>query len=412
MQKIECEGIALEPISGFAVIGDPGCDGLGVEIMSVFNAACHEAAGDFILIVGDIVPDGTSRYYRNVVEMLDSAVDNPIYMLAGNHDTLDYETHFGKKDYFLYDSRLLLVVLDNSKRVFSQETLNLLKRALEYKRDNIILAFHIPPPNKVTRNSVSEEEWVKVRDIIAPVLGNVKYLICGHVHSYFEDDIGGIKLVASGGGGARIEDVTGVEAPSHHLVEFSFDPAGNLRHIFKPITYTMSSNTPTEVLDALKKAYTGECMAFVRYRLYAEEALRNNKPHLAKLFAAAADSEFYHARNFFYAMNGFKPLEEAISESIKNEYDEVNNIYLSGENISKHHSAGLAAYAFSDARAAERVHLRLFNEAKELLKQPGNCDISKIQYFTCTSCGYTLTDGQNKSACPLCGAPPDKIYAV
>ena len=408
MEKIERDNIEIGPIKGFTFIGDPGCDGLGVEIMSIFNAACLEAAGDFMLIGGDLVPNGTNRFYKNVVEMADAVIEKPVYILAGNHDTLDYEAFFGKKDYFLYNSNLLLIVLDNSRRVFSQETLDLLQRALKYERDNIVLAFHIPPPNKIIKNSVSTEEWDKVLQIISPFKEKIKYILCGHIHSYFEDEVDGIKLIATGGGGARIEEVEGIEAPYYHFVEFSFDSAYNLIYSRKPVSFSKASMIPPPVREAMENAFAGECQAYMRYRMYAEDALKNNKPGLAKLFKAASDSEFYHARNFFYAMHGFKPSMEAIAESIVNEGDEVNNIYLNALNLARQHGTGLAAYAFEDARSAETIHLRLFNEAeKNLTAMP---DIPEKQYHTCSSCGYTITDIDNAKFCPVCGAPLDKVF--
>ena len=411
MQKIEREDIELEPISGFTFIGDPGCDGLGAEIMSVFNAVCREATGDFVLIGGDIVPEGKNSFYKNVVDMVDMTIGKPFYMLAGNHDTLDYETYFGRKNYFLYDPKLLLVVLDNSKRTFPEEALDLLKQALEYARDNIVIAFHIPPPNRVTQNSVNIDEWLKVKTILEPVIDKVKYILCGHIHSYFEDDLDGIKLVASGGGGARMEEVDGLPMPYYHSVEFCFDHAGTLRHAFKSLSHSNVSGIEPQVLAALHNAYAGECMAFVRYRLYGEDALKNNNPGLAKLFFAASDSEFHHARNFFYAMNGFKSCKKAIAESIENEAEEVNNTYAKGATLSRKHKAGLAAYAFADARKAEIVHLRLFRKTEKLLGA-GSSDIPERQYLTCTSCGYTTISTGSDPHCPVCGAPPDKFHHV
>ncbi|MDR1858118.1 MAG: metallophosphoesterase [Treponema sp.] len=410
MERISREDIEIQPIRGFSLIGDPGCDGLGVEIMSIFNAACHEAAGDFLLVAGDIVPNGADRFYQNVIDMTDAALHKPIYMLAGNHDKQNYEAYFGKKNYFIYNSELLLIVLDNSQRAFSPETLDVLRRALSYKRDCIILAFHIPPPNKVSGNSVSEGEWAKVLEIIAPVKDKVKYILCGHVHSYFEDEVNGIQLIATGGGGARIEEISGVQAPYHHYVEFYFDSDGSLHHAKKSISFNRSDTTPLPVFKALERAFEGECQAYIRYRLYAEDAKKNNKPGLAKLFLAASDSEYHHARNFYYAMNQFKSLGEAISESVSNESGEVNGAYLDGLNLARQHACGLAAYAFEDARSAEAVHLRLFEEAERLLSEAS--DIPEKQYHTCTSCGYTFSAMSAETVCPVCGAPQDKIVEV
>ena len=183
MQKAEQEEIKIGPINGFTFIGDPGCSGLGVEIMSIFNAALHESTGDFVLVGGDIVPNGTNRFYESITAMVDQSINKPIYMLAGNHDTLSYETFFGRKNYFLYNDNLLMIVLDDSNRAFSGETLAVLRRALAYERDNIVLAFHIPPANRVTDDSVSAGEWQKVLEIIAPYKQKIKYILSGHVHS-------------------------------------------------------------------------------------------------------------------------------------------------------------------------------------------------------------------------------------
>ena len=413
MQKVEQEEIKIGPISGFTFIGDPGCSGLGVEIMSIFNTALYESTGDFVLVGGDIVPNGTNRFYESITAMVDQSINKPIYMLAGNHDTLSYETFFGRKNYFLYNDDLLMVILDNSDRVFPEEALAVLRRALKYERDNILLAFHIPPVNQVTKDSVDAEEWQKVLEIINPYKQKIKYILCGHVHSYFEDDVNGIKLIATGGGGARMDEIPGIKTPYYHFVEFYFDSEKQLKYTQKFVEFGKNRNSlPPPVRDSLEHAFAGECQAQVRYRLYAEDALKNNKPGLAKLFLAASDSEYHHARNFYYAMNEFKPARDSVSESIVNEAHEVDTVYPDAASLAQQHRTGLAAYAFNDAREAEKVHLRLFKEAQDILAN-GN-DIPDKRYLTCTSCGLTfaITGEANFQFCPVCGAPFGKIHEI
>jgi len=410
MQKAEQEAIKINPINGFTFIGDPGCCGLGVEIMSIFNAALHESKGDIVLVGGDIVPNGTNRFYESVTAMVDQSIEKPIFMLAGNHDTLSYETFFGRKNYFLYNDNLLLIVLDDSSRAFSEETLAVLRRALKHECDNIVLAFHIPPVNRVTKDSVSAEEWQKVLEIINPFRKKIKYILCGHVHSYFEDDIDGIKLVATGGGGARMDEVPGIPTPYYHFVDFYYNSAGELEHMQKFVEFNKNQNSLARpVRNSLDNAFAGECQAHVRYRIYAEDAFKNNKPGLAKLYLAASDSEYHHAKNFFYAKEELKNSHDSLSESITNESNEVDTIYLKEAELARQHKSGLAAYAFEDAREAEKVHLKLFKEAKETLITEN--DIPEKRYFTCTSCGLTFTvSGEvNLKFCPVCGAPFNKI---
>jgi len=411
MEKAETEAIKIGPIKGFTFVGDPGCCGLGVEIMSIFNTALHEAGGDFILVGGDIVPNGTNRFYESITAMVDRSINKPIYMLAGNHDTLSYENFFGRKNYFLYNDNLLLIILDDSGHEFSEETLTVLRRALEYKRENIVLAFHIPPVNRITKNSINEDEWQKVHKIIMPFRENIRYILCGHVHSYFEDDIDGIKLIGTGGGGARMDEIPGIETPYYHFVDFNFTSEGKLQHTLKFIGF--KKNLPLHkqpVRDSLENAFAGESQAHVRYRIYAEDAIKNNKPGLAKLFMAAADSEYHHAKNFFYAMNEIKPVNELIASSADNENHEAQLLYPENAELAKKHNAGLAAYAFNDACEAEKVHLRLFREAQTVLATEN--DIPLKHYLTCTSCGLTFIGGANFKFCPVCGAPIDKIVPV
>ncbi len=67
IQKI-IEPIVRRPgCTSFAVIGDPGCEGLGTVMMKTYAGALEKAAKeDMILIAGDMVPVGDERHYKNV----------------------------------------------------------------------------------------------------------------------------------------------------------------------------------------------------------------------------------------------------------------------------------------------------------------------------------------------------------
>jgi rubrerythrin/predicted phosphodiesterase len=414
MEKITQIDNHIENIRSFSVIGDPGCDGLGVEIMSVFNKALRQAKGDFTMVVGDIVPNGTQLYYDAVKQMVTHAAGRPIYMLSGNHDTNNYEQNFGLKDYFIYDDRLLYIVLDDSKRTFSEETLDVLRTALKgYARDNIVLSFHIPPPNDVWGNSLSVEEWEKVKSIIAPYEDRLKYIICGHVHSYYEAVVDGTALIVTDGGGARIEEVEGVAMPSYHLVEFYYDENSRLAYHVEDISLSVeTAKGDASVAQSVQEAFLSECAAHVRYRIYAEHAEIVGHPGLAKLFAAAADSEYYHARNMYFAMGAIKDMPTALCELAANEAHEVNVLYKDNAATASSVGDGLAQYAFLDALEAEKVHMALLNEAAEAITAHPTSDISAAQYWTCTSCGYTFKGDEQPKICPVCGAPMDKIQGV
>ncbi|MDR2184115.1 MAG: metallophosphoesterase [Treponema sp.] len=414
IQVITQRFIPIDDFNSFTVLGDPGCDGLGAEIVSVFARGLRETSGippgkgDFQLILGDIVPFGSKVFYANMAELVNAAADKPVFVICGNHDTDYYDGSFGLKDYALADSRTLIAALDNSRRIISAHSLEVLSQALErYRRPNIILTMHIPPPNGVSGNTIPPEEWKKLSAVLAPCRDRLRYIICGHLHSYFEDELEGTKLIVSGGAGARIEEEPGIRAPYNHVVDFFYDERGVLSHKKRDIPPGQEDYDDPKMKTLLFNAFSQECMAHVRYKLYAEDAEKRGMKNTARLFRAAADSEWYHAKNFYYTMPGMKEPLPALKESAEKERHEVEEIYGECLDYARERGLGLPAYAFTDALMAEKVHLRLFRQAGGQLETEE--DIAGGPYYTCSSCGYTFSGTERPKNCPVCGAPADKI---
>ncbi|MCF7791370.1 MAG: metallophosphoesterase [Victivallales bacterium] len=408
--------IAAENIEKINIIGDPGCDGLGAATMSIFAKALIGNEFDLTVIAGDLVPFGSRQFYRNVKCFINQIAGTPVYSVCGNHDTKFYEEYFGLRNYAIVNPKLTVIVLDNSERSFSEETLNFFNKALKNnKSENFIVVFHIPPPNSYTGNSVSAEAWQKMKDIYFPCKDKIKYFISGHVHSYFEDNIDGIPLIVTGGGGARIEDVNSVlkkDKVQHHIVKIYFDSDNELTHEYLNLENIKYDNevADSKLLSFLETAFSNEAVAHFRYKLLSELSESSNLPRLSKLFKALSDSEYRHAKNHFYVMNKLKRMEEFLEDSIRNEDYEVNEMYKNYLNYAENNSHGLAAYTFFDSREAEKIHEKLLKKALSYYKA-GN-DIPEEKYFTCSSCGYTFHMKNKPRKCPVCGAPKDKIIPV
>jgi rubrerythrin len=414
IQKIGQAVIEIEDFRSFSALGDPGCDGLGAEIMAVFADLLFEAAGtDFTLILGDIVPFGSKLFYDNVVDLINVTAKTPVFALCGNHDTDFYAGHFGSADYAIADSRTLIIALDNSKRVIHAESIAFLRKTLEdYQRPNVVLAMHIPPPNAISGNSISPGEWGKLAPILEQYRQSVRFILSGHVHSYFEDEVNGVKLIGTGGGGARIEEVSGVAPPYYHWVRFFYNGAGCLDYTREELALESGGRRlwDEKIQALLSESFVRECAAHVRYRLYAEDAERRRLPNLARLFRAAAEAEYCHARNFHFVSKGLKTPEALLARVIEDERYEVNEFYKIGLEQAKEKRTGLPVYAFADALEAEKVHAALFEKALESLKQ--GRDIEAADYYTCSSCGDTFSAKARPKNCPVCGAPMDKIFKV
>ena len=180
-----------------------------------------------------MVPAGTRHHYQLIENMTEALAGNPVYALRGNHDTGAYTEYFGEKNYAILTESFAVVVLDNAQRTFEEEGIRILSRVLAMEDvKQAIIAFHIPVPNHFILNCVTEEEFACLKKAYEPWKEKVKYLLCGHVHSGFEDCVDGIPLICTGGGGAMIEDVSkDIRASDveHHVVHF-YERDGSLCH--------------------------------------------------------------------------------------------------------------------------------------------------------------------------------------
>lgn len=406
----------IDKFSAFSVIGDPGCDGLGAATMSIFARALSFPGLDFSIVAGDIVPFGSGHLYDNAREFIETISVNPVYTICGNHDTEFFNDYFGKRVYALVADDALIIALDNSNRKFSPASLSFLRAVLaEHARENIMILFHIPPKNSFSPNSMDAPSWEALREIYLPYKEKIRYFVCGHVHSYFEDTVDDIPLIVTGGGGARLEFVSEKidrEQEKNHLVLFYMDSEKHLKHKYKSLE---NLEYPKELEDEklaayLQKAFINECVAHFRYRYYSEEAHSRGFEGLSLLLKALSDSEYYHARNHSCVLNELKSLGSALGASIINEGYEINTMYKDYMEYAVKNNHGLAKYTFWDALNAEKVHKKLLEEAAS--EYTKGRDIAPADYYTCGSCGFTFRSEVHPKRCSVCGAPQDKIFKV
>lgn len=397
-------------------IGDPGCDGLGAGIMSVFARALTADSADISLIVGDMVPFGSRQIYQNFTDFTNSMAGNPVYTLKGNHDTEFFTEFFGSPNYAIVANNLLIVVLDNAARVFTPEALVFSRKILnEVSRENIIFAFHYPPPNPKASNSINYPDWESFRSIYNPFLNKIRYFISGHVHSLVESSIDGIPVIITGGAGARIESVNKEVDETyirHHIVQLYTDNSGVFKHKYIFLDNILYDKELKDSLlkEKLDHAFKNEIFAHFKYRLMAQNAREQGWHGLSKLFTALSDSEFYHASNHFSVLNRNKSILNDLNTSIDNETWEVEHMYRDYADYSRGKGHSLSLYTFRDALNAEKTHKNLLQKALAFVE--AEKDIPLVNYYTCTSCGYTFETANPPDRCPVCGAPKDKIIPV
>ncbi|OEF98940.1 Rubrerythrin-2 [Vulcanibacillus modesticaldus] len=169
----------------------------------------------------------------------------------------------------------------------------------------------------------------------------------------------------------------------------------------------------------LRSAYGGESMAHMRYLIWGEIAEKENLPNIARLFRAIAYAEWAHANNQFRELKDKKgsfsvsagavfvvgKTVENLQGAIDGELHEAQQLYPVYLQTARFQNEKGAERAFHFALEAEKIHARLFQEAKTAAEQGKDMELGTV--YVCPICGHTHV-GTIPGKCPVCGVTEDK----
>jgi len=172
----------------------------------------------------------------------------------------------------------------------------------------------------------------------------------------------------------------------------------------------------------LREAYGAESMAYMRYKAWGNAAKSEGYPNVSRLFEAVAFSEQVHASNHFtrhadiaddflvasLANFGKGSTADNLVGAVAGETYEYEQLYPAFEATAKQHGEGPAEQSFSWARQSEEVHARLFNTAREAVKDGNDMQLREVN--VCDNCGFTL-EGEAPDKCPVCSVPKARFRA-
>lgn len=164
----------------------------------------------------------------------------------------------------------------------------------------------------------------------------------------------------------------------------------------------------------LRSAYAGESQAHMRYLIYADRAGKSAFPNVARLFTAVAYAEKVHASNhykcivtkgsaqtFSGALFGSRNSSEDLQAGIDGENFEINEMYPVYKAAAQFQGERAAENSFSWALEAEKVHVDLYQRAKQAVDQGKDIDVGPVHI--CSICGFTV-EGDAPERCPVCNA--------
>ena len=170
----------------------------------------------------------------------------------------------------------------------------------------------------------------------------------------------------------------------------------------------------------LRSAFGGESQAYQRYKVWANKADKDGFPNVALLFRAISYAEEVHASNHFEAHGnvegdflvasnagfGIGSTAENLEGAIAGENFEIEQMYPSYHLIASDQDESDALQSFYYALEAEKIHSKLYSEAKEAVEDEKDYDLEYIS--VCEVCGHTVKD-DTPDQCPICGAHKEEF---
>ncbi len=157
---------------------------------------------------------------------------------------------------------------------------------------------------------------------------------------------------------------------------------------------------------ALEEAFAGESMAHMKYLMFQQIAEKAGIPNIARLFEAVAYAEQVHATNHARNLGILRDISGNLETCIEGETYEVEEMYPVFNATAKLQGEKGAELSTHYALEAEKIHARLYKEAKEKAVRGEDLDIAEV--YICPMCGYTHV-GNPPDTCPVCGVSSDKF---
>ena len=151
----------------------------------------------------------------------------------------------------------------------------------------------------------------------------------------------------------------------------------------------------------LHAALAGESQAHVRYLAFAEQARRDGKPNIARLFEAIAYAEQVHATNHLRALGEIADTAKNVEAALAGETFEVEQMYPAYEAVARLQGETQALRSINYALEAEKLHQAIYEETGAVLADGADRDAADIHI--CPICGHTVI-GNPPDRCPVCGA--------
>jgi len=149
----------------------------------------------------------------------------------------------------------------------------------------------------------------------------------------------------------------------------------------------------------LSAAFAGESQAHLKYMVFADQAEREGLANVARLFRAASYSEQMHATAHLRALGGVNATVKNLEAAQGGENFEIDEMYPAYVSVANLQEERAASVSMDRAFQAEKVHAKLYANAKQSAEAKKDIDLTTI--YVCETCGFTI-EGTAPDKCPVC----------
>jgi len=156
----------------------------------------------------------------------------------------------------------------------------------------------------------------------------------------------------------------------------------------------------------LESAFAGESQAHMRYAIFSQNAEKEGRKNLARLFRAISYAEMVHATNHYRELGQIKDAAGNLQTCIDGENYEVDDMYPAFHAVAELQGEKGAVRSTHYALEAEKIHAKMYSAAKRTVETEKDIDLGEM--FICPVCGHTV-EGKAPDVCPICGARGDSF---
>jgi len=149
----------------------------------------------------------------------------------------------------------------------------------------------------------------------------------------------------------------------------------------------------------LRAALAGESQAHIKYAAFAEQARRDGKPNVARLFEAISYAEQVHATTHLRTLGEVGDTARNVEAALGGETFEIEQMYPAYDAVAQLQGEKQAIRGIHFAIEAEKQHQALYNETIALLEAAA--DRGEALVWVCPICGHTVVGGAPER-CPVC----------